>query len=278
MAEKAKILFEWHRPMEIAIRASDDLLKQGKRAIPLVLTITAGLLFFFYFFINHYFREYLPPEFADNLIKILSALFLISAVLILYTFWLAPMQILIIPYVITEDCIAAKGCKPWRLRWDSVDGYSVRFDDEFLDVVFLRLHHRKSWKEIAITMGELSAGIIDTVAARVPFVEKSYESLDKPKLFLSVMQWFYLWLLTIVYSICAGYLINKLGYSFRILLLGVFIVGPGTLGVVTLVGKKILKERQPKAYAIAFNAFAFLLGFFCWFLFQLNDLIKEVCK
>lgn len=263
---KAEVLFEWKSPEIIADYEIKKLFQEGKTAAPRILIFTAGLLIILYFALN----RVLPEDFDMSFTKSFIGIFLFAAVLMVYIYLVFPliMRYSRDTYKITEKGIkVAGGTKSTLLRWDKLEGYTLERSEKVSEISVLTIYGRGTRRRLYLPKGKIAEEIKKVISERVQPIGQEPDSYEKIK--LSKLQYLYLCLLSLVYSICAVYFIsthpNK--FVFRLIILFVAVFGPGTLGLLSLFGRKLLTNRHLKLYALVFNMLAvgltMLFMFFC---------------
>jgi hypothetical protein len=145
-----------------------------------------------------------------------------------------------------------------------MEGYLLSNHEQLPEITVLWIHAHGTGRRLYLPEDDLAHEIVRAVAERVPFVEEFPYSLRRIE--LSKGQYVYMCLFTFVYSILAAwyfnynYVVLHEGRHFWLFLPLVIAFGPGTLGLLALFGKRLVKNNYLRACALIFNMTALSLS------------------
>lgn len=272
---KPKIIHEWKKPKEVSIHEMKELFRQGKAAAPRILIFTATLLFV----LHHFLRSVLPEDFGVPFSKAFIVVFVIAVWGVCSFYVICPLiyGYSRCTYKITDEGIYASGVpRPWYLSWSMMQGYFLSKHEQLTEISVLGIDARGIGKRVYLPEDELARQIISSVAEKIPQMEQIPNSLKKIE--LSQGQYICLFLLAIVYLVSVAYYVVRCrpGSMIAFVLSGIALLGPGTLGLLLLFGKRFLKNRYLLAYAITLNMTVVAMTMLFTLLFLLYHFSKQI--
>lgn len=259
LREKEEILFEWVCPKQVSDAAVKASLRRWMVFVPRVLLVTAILWTALYFALDYVF----PPNSDISLDKLFILGFIVVIVplgFICLTAYLTEKYSRT-KYRITSKRVAittSSGTK--AIKWNSIVTYELFDYKEFEAFSGIRFFTYKGRSKISICLpaDDRSAQIIKYIADRVPLLEKTLPSFEIIK--LSLWQKVCLWFITVLFSLCASFYLAFNGPAWSIgLVYIVLFLGPGTIFVCVVYGRRYLNNNSLKFYICAFNLLSVVL-------------------
>lgn len=281
MRPKPQIIHEWTEPAKVRIHEAQQLRKRAKVVIPCILVITFVVEAILYLSITILIPQEIQEEMEFSWLKLFSISFLASVGIVVFFLGgtVCVARYSRGEYKITDKGIGASGRRNWNIPWHRVKSYSLSKHDFFPEVTSLTLLFRKHQMRVLLPEGEHSQQIIAAIANRVPLVQESQGSLEKPR--LSKSQWFLISLFVLGYlalatafPVCAR---NAPSPAVLVLvpIFGALRFGPGTLGFLIFFGRPCFKNKHFKSYAIAINLVTFFLIILLLFILGLYLVFRE---
>lgn len=246
--------YSWKTPQVVIEYACQKLIERGKVIIPRLLPLILIIEYALY----TYLKFVLPDdiELKTRLPKIFFFVFLYAAVPLVGIFILYPI---IRCRMGGRRQITKKGFR-WsdkQIFWKGVIGYWIENCDEFPDLkkIIFKTKHRLYM--IYLPKDETQhSEILQFLDTHISMIEPLY---PEPTFILSKRQSLFCWSFTIAVSILAAALsIMFLPKKFMFFsIFGIFL-GPGTISMILIFGKKFLKDKQ-FSYAFRLNMAAFML-------------------
>jgi hypothetical protein len=224
---------------------------EGKRGAPRILGFTAALLIL----LGMFFARTVPSEVGISFTKALIGVFIFACLMVLYVYVLGPLIVSHSKYryKISESGVAADSPRFWFVGWKKIQGYSLSQHSELPEVMVIMIRTQGLTKSLYLPEGEVADAIIATFAGRVPLIENTTEPGQTFE--LTKLQWAYLYLVTITYAIFGAYflVLTNLRKVPHFVFFVPIVLGPGSLALLSLFGKRLLKDNFLKVYALAFN-------------------------
>lgn len=280
MGSKPQIIHEWTEPAKVRIHQAQQLRKRAKVVIPCILVITFVVEAILYLSITILIPQEIQQEMEFPWFRLFRNAFIVCAALasVLYLIMIVATRYLTCTYKVKDNGISfmSGGGGRWAVRWKRIEAYSISQHDDLPQVTMVMLHLSKTIGSIPLPEGDESRRIIETIDSRVPLVDVPQYLLERPH--LSRGQWLYISLLMLGYlglvALFPAY-VRYAPWLGALLVLGPMFFGPGTLGFLTLFGKRCFKNIHFKRYAIAINLITLVLIILLLFILGLYLLSRE---
>jgi hypothetical protein len=275
--QKGNIIHRWKEPEEVTAYSSSIFIQMSKDITPRVLLMVSLILVPVFLVLSNLAPEEIFRPIARHLIWILPVAILLC---LLYFVQGLLGRFFETKYTIGEKKIVKTGFNNKVIYWKNVTGYSLGKDEQFPDAISITVYSKRIKTVLWLPKGELSSQVISTFNERCPLITE-VEADQPSRTILSDSEYFYLLVLSLIYSIMAAYLVfpYRSARLWKFILLVTIVLGPGTLGCLFFYGWESLKEKAVRAYALIFNMFAFFLSSLCWILLCLyhwSKIIKEL--
>lgn len=238
-------------PKEVLVAAAKVHLRRSKVFIPRVLFVIVifwtGLYFALYYL--------LPPDSGINFGRIFIRGFVGVAVLLAFPyFWIIFGTLFSrIKYQITPERVRVIGSSRGDIKWKDIIGYKVCKYEElegFSGVRFFN-HKGRFCESICLPQDERGDQIVRYIAERVPLLEKLPPSLE----IINLTMWQKIWLciITGLYSLCISAFFAFYGHKLILLISVVPLLGPGTIYLASIYGRRFLSNKSIQRCALGFN-------------------------
>lgn len=272
--EKEEILFKWICPKEIS--ASQIQAHYGKFFILRVLSITAVVWMVVCFGLYYVF----PQNSGVNFIRmyILGLVATVAIVVMIYLWTILETKFWRTKYKITKErvCIIDSGNR--YINWNGIIGYKICDNEELegFSGVYLFYNRGNFRRLIGLPQDELGVQIVKYIAERVPLIEKTLPAFEIIR--LSAWHRACLFVVTGLYSFCLALYGVFYGYSAAIACVLIWVVlflGPGTICMAFVFGRRCLTNKSIKNYVGTYNLVSFSLIYILFFLLWFWKLKKE---
>jgi hypothetical protein len=245
----------WKIPQAVIESACQKLIDKGKTIIPRFLPLILIIEYALYV----YLKIVLPDEMelGSDLLKIFFYIFLATAGILL-------VQYVIYPRILRrlkKSRTITKKYFQWsdkQIYWKRIQGYWIENNEEFPELLNITFKSKRRLYSIYLPEDEqYHPEIIEFIDSCVPQIEPGFA---EPVFTLTKRQVVFCWSFTIAVSIIAAILfIFFLPFQYLFyFMLATFFIGPGTLSMIFISGKKFYKDRR-SLLAFAINMAAFML-------------------
>lgn len=247
--------YTWKVPQAVIDSACQKLIDQGKVIIPRLLPLILIIEYALYV----YLKIVLPDEMKlePGLWKIFLIAFLCAAIPLFGMFVIWPR----IRRRLSWGHLVTKKYFKWsdkQIYWKWIQGYWIENNEEFPELLNIIFKSKRRLYSISLPEDEAChPEIIQFVDSYVPQIEPEY---PEPILSLSKNQQLFCWSFTIAVSILAAILFVMFSPYQHLFyfILGIFLIGPGTVSMIFILGKKFYKDKS-FSYAFIINMAAFML-------------------
>jgi hypothetical protein len=257
--QKEEILFEWVCPKEASVLVAKEKFKQGKIMFPRVF-VTIGIVWGALYFALDYL---LPPDSGVNFGKLFILGFVYASLMLVVSYFGIPIVGMFsrIKYKITPErlYVSMSRSESRAIRWKDIVGYKACNYEEFegFPGVIIFYHKGQFKKSICLPKDERADRIINYIAGRIPPLEKIPESVEIIK--LSVFEKILLCVITGLYSLCASVFFIFYGHKWVLLIWSVPFLGPGTIYLASIYGRRFLSNKGLQRCALVFNSASVVL-------------------
>jgi len=180
-------------------------------------------------------------------------------------------------YIITEEHLKIESSAHKTYNLTDITGYIIKHDTDFQDILQISLFHKIKKRPILLFIAdnEVSNQILFYFAEH--FTEFSSDEVDQdilvPTTAQSISLLIFSYILSVVLAYYSGTYLGKqwiMAISFI-----VFILGPGTIGIILLFRNLVWKNKHLFFIAIIYNSLSWVLYFVYAVCFNIQNMINE---
>lgn len=258
-------------PKEVS--AAQIQTRYSKLFVPRVLFITAVVWMVVCF--GLYFVS--PHNSGLNFIRIfiVGLAAAIAIVIIVYFLMILEKRFYRTKYKITKERVLIIDGGRRDIKWKNITGYKICDSEELegFSGVYLFYDKGKFRRLIGLPQDELGVQIVKYIAERVPLLEKTPEVLEIIK--LSVWKKIWLCIITGLYSLCISAFFAFYGHKLILLIWTAPFLGPGTIYLASIYGRRFLSNKSIQRYAFEFNLVSVILITLLTFWLMIWQMKKE---
>jgi len=276
MRKKPDILYEWKIPKEAALSISQNMTKGGWIKLLRMAIIICVLDIVAYLVLNiPLLKE--TGALPDNCFSIFFKYAIVALCLCCYSFILDPYLLRYSKnkYQITEEGIWIKSGTE-IIKWDMISNYRNEHDEAMPNCQTIVYQVRNRDRFLYLPKGELADSVYSTFSQKVTITETK----RKEHLKLNKGQIIYLVFICVLYASLSAYFtaahpgfLKEFGIYFLYFTL---LLGPGILGMVTLLGFKFSKLKRGCLIALVCNVLTFILYMFLWKIIEIAELYRAL--
>jgi len=245
----------WKIPQAVIELACQKLIEQGKVIIPRLLAMILIIEYALYVYLKIVIPDEMELERGLWEVFLFAFLFAATPLFGMFVIWPRIRRRLKWSHFITKKYFK------WsdrQIYWKRIQGYWIENNEEFPELVNIIFKSKRRLYSICLPENEENhPEILRFIDSCVPQIEPSH---PEPALSLSKKQHLFCWTFTIAVSILAAIIFTIFSlyqYSFYFML-GIYLIGPGTLSMILILGKKFYKDKS-FPYAFILNMAAFML-------------------